>query len=204
LEETEQSFFSLNIIKSENFSQDPNFIRGLTEPFVELEQAANNDKKMIVITPIYQRDAALHSDPIGVIIAKMRTLELDEILLSKSGLGETGEVYLVDENHFMISESRFVENSVFNQKVDTPPVVQCFNIGNDFNDVYYNYRSATTYGSSYCAKDLGFVLLAEIERDETLQPLLILQDRIFLTGIIITTGMGMIAKYGGKFGMVSI
>ncbi|MFB5611385.1 MAG: adenylate/guanylate cyclase domain-containing protein, partial [Nitrosopumilaceae archaeon] len=47
--------------------------------------------------------------------------------------------------------------------------------------------------SSYCAKDLGFVLLAEIDEAETVQPILILQDRIFQTGLAITAAMVAVA-----------
>ena len=52
----------------------------------------------------------------------MRTTALDQILLNRSGLGETGETYLVNTDKLMITESRFIENAIFNQRVDSPPV----------------------------------------------------------------------------------
>ena len=59
----------------------------------------------------------------------------------------------------------------------------------NFTGFYLDYRGINIYGSSYCANDLGFVLLAEIDEAETIQPILILQNRIFQTGVIITTIM---------------
>jgi class 3 adenylate cyclase len=93
----------------------------------------------------------------------------------------------------MLSESRFIENTIFKQKVDTIPVQKCFTEGIDYEGLYPDYRGISIYGSSYCARDSGFVLLAEIDEAETIQPILTLQGRIFETGLLIITGMAIIA-----------
>ena len=93
----------------------------------------------------------------------------------------------------MLSESRFFENAVFQQTVDTLAVKKCFNDGADFLGSYTDYRDVPIYGSSYCAKDLGIVLLAEIDKEEVEEPIGVLQDRILQTGIAITLGMGLVA-----------
>ena len=71
----------------------------------------------------------------------------------------------------MLSESRFFENAVFQQTVDTLAVKKCFNDGVDFLGSYTDYRDVSIYGSSYCAKDLGIVLLAEIDKQEVEEPI---------------------------------
>ena len=43
----------------------------------------------------------------------MRTAAIDNILDNRSGLGETGEVYIVNNDFLMLSESRFFENALF-------------------------------------------------------------------------------------------
>ncbi len=190
-------FFSLvKLHGSDNFSNDENFLRGLIQPFAFFEPAENAGSKMIVVTPIFSGEKG--ADPIGVIIAKMRTEEINEILLNRSGLGETGEVYLVNEDFLMMSESRFIENAPFNQIVDTYPVRECFENGNKVSGIYPDYRGVSIFGFSYCAPDLGFVLLAEINESETLQPISVLQNRIFLTGIIITIVMAVAAFFVAK------
>lgn len=185
-------FFSLGRITVDDFSNDPLFIKGLNENFVDFEKVSSG-RKMIVVTPIFERDSNISSEPIGVIIAKMRTASIDEILLNRSGLGDTGEIYMVNEDYLMISESRFLENAPFNQRVDTFGVTECFENDSEVVGFYPDYRGITVYSSSYCAKDLGFVLLAEIDEAETVQPILILQDRIFQTGLVITAVMAAIA-----------
>ena len=190
------TFFSLGRTTSD-FSEDPLFIKGLNENFVDFEQVSTG-RKMIIVTPIFERDNKISSEPIGVIIAKMRTASIDEILLNISGLGETGEVYMVNDNHIMISESRFIENAPFNQRVDTLPVTQCFDDDSEVVGFFPDYRGVPIYGSSYCAKDLGFVLIAKIDEAETVQPIQILQDRIFQTGLVITVVMAAVAFFLSK------
>ena len=190
-------FFSLvKLGSTDNFSGDLKFLRGLQQPFAVFEPGENGGSKMIVVTPIFSGEKG--AEPIGVIIAKMRTEEINQILLNRSGLGETGEVYLVNEEKLMISESRFIENAPFNQIVDTYPVRECFEKGNKVSGVYPDYRGVNIFGFSYCAPDLGFVLIAEIDESETLQPVSALQDRIFLTGVIITIVMGIAAFFMAK------
>ncbi|MEJ2260370.1 MAG: HAMP domain-containing protein [Nitrosopumilaceae archaeon] len=185
-------FFSLGRIEKNNFINDPLFEKGLKSSFVEFEPFQNN-KKMIVVSPIFAEDGKFGDEAIGVVISRMRTAAIDSILLNRSGLGESGEIYIVNRDFLMLSESRFIENTIFKQKVDTLGVQKCFNEGVNYEGSYLDYRGTTIYGSSYCADDLGFVLLAEIDESETIQPILILQERIFETGLLITTGMAIIA-----------
>jgi class 3 adenylate cyclase len=190
-------FFSLVRLKTtDNFSNDPKFLRALQEPFAIFEPSEEGGSKLIVGTPIYGQEK--NTKPIGVIIATMRTDEFNNILLHRSGLGETGEVYLVNQDHLMITESRFIENAPFNQIVDTLPVRECFENGKEMSGIYTDYRSNTVFGVSYCVPDLGFVLLAEFDEDETLQPVSVLQNRIFLTGLAITIVMAIVAFFLAK------
>jgi len=191
------AFFSLDRLKDNDFSQDPRFIKGMRDSFVEFKSVENFENKLIVTIPIFAIDNGKNSEPIGVIISTMHSTEIDKILLSSS-LGETGEIYLVNDDFLMISESRFVENAVFNQKVETLGTIQCFEKGEEIQGLYQDYRGIWIFGSTYCLKDSGLVLLAEIDEDETLEPVLILQDKIMQTGIVITLAMGVIAFFFSK------
>jgi len=185
-------FFSLGKLTDNNFLHDPLFQKGLKQPIIDFEPTTTG-KKMIVVSPIFAQDSKKNDDPIGIVISRIRTESLDSILVDRSGLGETGEVYIVNDGFLMLSESRFINNAIFKQKVDTIPVQKCFREGETFTGFYPDYRKISIYGSSYCANDLGFVLLAEIDEAETIQPILVLQNRIFQTGLIITTVMIIVA-----------
>jgi HAMP domain-containing protein len=184
--------FTLGKVTNTDFLNDPLFNKGLTKSFVDFEPTPIG-KKMIVVSPIFAEDSKIGDEPIGVIISRMRTAALDNILTNTSGLGETGEVYIVNDGFLMLSESRFIDDVIFKQKVNTIPVQECFREGKEHIGFYLDYRDIQIYGSSYCANDLGLVLLAEIDESEIVGPILILQDKLFQTGILITTGMAIIA-----------
>jgi class 3 adenylate cyclase len=185
-------FFSLSGNTNEDFVEDEFFQRGLKESFVEFE-SSEVGKKMIIVSPIFADDNKIGDEAIGVIISRMRTSSIDNVLVNRSGLGESGEVYIVNNQLLMLSESRFLDNVVFQQKVDTLAVQKCFNNGEEFLGFYEDYRNILIYGSSYCADDLGIVLLVEIDKAEIEKPINILQDRILQTGIVMTIGMGIAA-----------
>ena len=118
-------FFSLGRIEKDDFENDPLFQKGIQSSFVEFEPFQDT-KKMIVISPIFAEDSKIGDEAIGVVISRMRTAAIDDILLNRSGLGESGEIYIVNRDFLMLSESRFIENTIFKQKVDTLPVQTCF------------------------------------------------------------------------------
>ena len=167
------------------------FQRAMTASALEF-QMVSGQRKAIVAAPIYG-----HADPepIGVVTATMDVAGFDEILLNRKGLGQTGEVYLVNENRTLISESRFIENAAFHTQVDTLAANECFDNDKEVFARYPDYRGIPIIGSSYCAKDLGFVLLAEIDEAEIFHPITELRDAILAAAIVITGVVVTISVY---------
>jgi signal transduction histidine kinase len=126
-------------------------------------------------------------------------------------LGQTGETYIVNRDEMMVTQSRFVSNSTFAQKVDTPPVIECFKNGNSLSGIYstylktpdklgtyymakgglayHNYTETPVFGTSYCNRDSGFVLLGEIDVSELYSPLVKLQDNYTIMIVLISLGV---------------
>jgi hypothetical protein len=177
-----------------NYSDHLELRRGVTEPFVYFD-LKDNERKTIVTVPVLRIDNNETSNPVGVIVATMDSRAFDEILLNRKGLGQTGEVYLVNEDKKMISESRFIENAAFRQTVDTLPVKECFEKDKEINTIYNDYRNIPIVGFSYCAKDLGLVLLAEIDEAEIFKPIAQLKNQIIVISIIISSILVAIAVY---------
>lgn len=190
-------FFSLSGNADEDYIQNELFQKGLKKSFIVFEPTESG-KRLVVVSPIFADDSKKGDEPIGVIISKTRTTSIDNILLNRSGLGETGEVYIVNGDYMMLSESRFFENAVFNQKVDTIGVQKCFNEKENHVGFYPDYRNVPIYGASNCMPELGIVLLAEIDEKELVEPIKILQTRIFLTSLLITMLMGLLAYFAAE------
>jgi PAS domain S-box-containing protein len=98
----------------------------------------------------------------------------------------------------MISDSRFIENAAFHQTVDTLPVRDCFEKGEEIHTAYNDYRNIPIVGFSYCAKDLGLVLLAEIDEAEIFGPITQLKNEIIVASIAISAIVVVIAFYVSK------
>src|SRR5215467_4254305 len=161
----------------------------------------DNKRKTIVTVPVLQmsgNNKTSSRTPIGKIVATMDTKPFDEILLNRKGLGRTGEVYLVNQNKKMITDSRFIENAAFHQTVDTLPVRDCFEKGEEIHAIYNDYRNIPIVGFSYCAKDLGLVLLAEIDEAEIFGPITQLKNEIIVASIAISAIVVAIAFYVSK------
>ncbi len=151
----------------------------------------DNERKAIVEVPVLDKDRY-----IGTIVATLGVNSFDEILLNRKGLGDTGEVYLVNQDKILISESRFIEDAAFKIPVDTLPVRECFEKGAEISSsIYPDYRNVPIFGSSYCAKDLGFVLLAEIDEAELFAPIIELRNATIMTTLIISAVVSIISLF---------
>ena len=84
---------------------------------------------------------------------------------------KTSEIYLVNKKELMITPSRFAEDAVLKQKVDTEPIKKCFEENQEFSGIYKNYLGKEVIGASMCLTDQGLALIAEIGKDELFFPL---------------------------------
>ena len=133
--------------------------------------------------------------PLGVLIITSKTASTDDILLNRSGLGDTGEVYLVNYDGVMISESRFLQHTQYSQIVDTLGVQNCLDdiptVG-----IYPDYRDISIFGATHCSD--SFILLAEIDEQEALKPIIKLETDLVLLGVIITALMGTVTFFTSR------
>lgn len=118
--------------------------------------------------------------------------ELFKITTDRTGLGETGEVYLVNKDYYMISPSRFIDDVILKRKVDlrylehfepsdTPPKAEI--------DIFKDYRGIEVLSVDIHLPEMNWCLIAEIDTQEAFAPitqltitlLLILVIMLFIT-----------------------
>lgn len=189
-------FSLINNKNKNNFLADQRFVKGTKEPFAEIILGKDNKRKLVTVTPIF--DKPKDKEAIGVAIVTTNTQSIDQILLNRFGLGNTGEAYLVNKNNMMVTESRFIENAPFHQVVNTHAVGECFENKKNFHGQYIDYRQVFILGSSSCMEDLGLVLLVEIDDNEVFQPVKNLQEKIIMLGVIMTLIVGTAAFFLSK------
>lgn len=135
------------------------------------------------VAPVYDSTNRLA----GFVAVAQELVVANDILANKLFLGETGETYLADSSGLMITDSRFVKDAKYTQLIETPPIQECFANGSDVvGGLYTNYRGSYVFGASNCDRNLGIVLISEVDRDEMFASLRTLQYQFLLTsgGII--------------------
>ena len=172
--------FSLNaqdIVKIETL---PASERKLAKTSTKFIQGDDNERLLKISSPIINDE---NGSSIGRVVVTTHTTVFDSVLLNRFGLQETGEVYLVNRDRMMISESLFVEDAPFQQQVDSEPVRLCFEGGQSVSGMtYVDYRGVEIFGISYCENNLGFVMLTEVDESVVLEPIYELQQTIVIMG----------------------
>ncbi|WP_298492639.1 ATP-binding protein [uncultured Algibacter sp.] len=114
--------------------------------------------------------------------------KIKNILLERTGMGNTGESYLVGEDYFMRSQSRFLpKERPFDILVKTEGLVKALS-GKEGRGVYKDYRGVEVYGvySQISISKLKWVILSEIDKSEVIAPLEDLKKRLLGVILIIT------------------
>jgi len=114
--------------------------------------------------------------------------ELFKITTDYTGLGETGEVYLVNKDGYMISPSRFIDEIFLKQKVDlrylehfepsdTPPKAEI--------DIVKDYRGIEVLSLDIHLPKMNWCLMAQIDAKEAFAPITQLTNTLILVFVII-------------------
>ena len=121
----------------------------------------------------------------GAILFKVDAITLNEITQNKhSVIGETGEVYLINSDKYMITESRFTKNAILKQKVDTKTTDNCFK-GEETLGIYDDYRGVPIVGAAMYISDLDFCILTEMDYSEAISEAVALRNKIIIIILVV-------------------
>ena len=165
----------------------------------EMETAFSGFEQIVVMAPIFSKSK---DKPIGIIVNHIFLTELNRLLSGKLvtdlitanwrkdenthiNRHRTMEVYLVNKDKLMITESKFVENSILRQAVDTPPVRECINNYSEMSGFYKDYRGVDVAGASICIPAMQWTLIVEIDTDEVMEPLSDMRRNALIAGSIV-------------------
>jgi len=144
--------------------------------------------------PLADRDTG---ELLGVLVARLDSSGLDKIMTDHTGLGRTGETYLVNEDGFMITPSRFREDTFLKQKIDTENArewlahVAAMRAGRlpethgHEAEVFTNYRGVRVLGVHGHVSATGWGLMAEMDAREAFAPIARLRSAVLLCGALV-------------------
>lgn len=105
---------------------------------------------------------------------------------SRSGLGTSGETYLVGKDRLMRSQSRFIQHSVLNTHVYSDAVSMVFSEG-EGQTITRDYRGISVLSSftPVAVPGLDWALMAEIDVAEAMIPIYHSRNMILLVSVIL-------------------
>lgn len=122
--------------------------------------------------------------------------EIQEILLERTGLGESGESYLVGNDYQLKTKLRFDLPPGKGTTIQTPGVLRALE-GITGEDNFRDYRGIFVF-SSFELMDMNglqWVMLSEINSDEALKPLTRLRTNLLIIVAIITAFILVVSYY---------
>ena len=139
---------------------------------------------------------------LGVLVARSDLAGLNEIACDRTGLGKTGEIFIVNKEGYMITPSRFREDTFLKQKVDT------LNAGHSLLDKdkklvsrkhelnpFRSYRGAVVLGSSAYIPQMQWYLCSEIEKKEALTSLVTIRLLFVFIMTLVPVGAWLIGVF---------
>lgn len=138
---------------------------------------------------------------IGVIAYQIPIESLNKTMSERTGLGETGETYLVDANNIMLTDSRFTSTPFASRTpINSHAVTQAMN-GQSGAEIIDNYVASKVVSSFQPINFRGtrWALIAEISEAEMSAPI---EDQIWtllLSSIVVISLLGVVGYFiGGR------
>ena len=152
----------------------------------EIPDPVSGKVKMFMEAPVFMANHNLA----GRIILELPSDEINTIMLNNdpnSGLGLTGETYLVGKDFKMRSSSRFIRNSILRTTVHTRPMLSAIS-GEEGHTITRDYRFIQVLSSYSRVKipGLNWYILAEIDQKEAMVPIYRMRNSILLLSTLIS------------------
>ncbi|HEC23779.1 MAG TPA: GAF domain-containing protein, partial [Chloroflexi bacterium] len=165
----------------------------LTDPYIQppFYDVATGDLTMIFTYPITNEAGEL----VGVLAAKPEVGFLGEVMTQRTGLGETGETYLVSlESHYLLTPSHF-EGYPLRRAYHSEGIDRALE-GESGSGLYEGYRGTRVFGVYRWLPELQAALIAEEEQAEAFAPFReVTATTASLTGlaVLVAAALGSIA-----------
>lgn len=150
--------------------------------------------QVFIAVPVFQNNIYC-----GALVTEILPEAINSILFNKNpgtGLGKTGEAYLVGLDGMMRSPSRFVPGAVLNVTVNSEGFKKALDRKEGVG-IYKDYRGVEVLGAYGYLEEGGAsrIILAEIDLSEAMVPLVVIRNEIMFLSLIIVLAIFAIAWF---------
>ncbi|MFZ2881438.1 MAG: ATP-binding protein, partial [Candidatus Moraniibacteriota bacterium] len=157
-----------------DYSQREEYLKALDRDFIsDVKKEENADNHYLTISvPFLDAERKQFQ---GVLIGKINSKALSNIVAEKVDLGGTGEIFLLNGEKKFITPAKYLDRDVIlNQKVETANSEKCFLEKNDsgtnreYNTVrtFLDYRNVSSIGTHAYISRMNWCLVAKMDEAE--------------------------------------
>jgi len=163
----------------------PYFLIGQTKLMEDIYTAPETGKPAVTIaTPLFDDGKRR----IGVLATHLDLARIDRLIQERSGLGATGESYLIDSSHTFISAEALFNKQAFQNGAHSEGIDAALQ-KQDGSGLYVNYAGVPVIGVYHWMDDKEAALFAEISQEEAFAPAQQLALNILLVGFASTLAL---------------
>ncbi|MFW6229686.1 MAG: methyl-accepting chemotaxis protein, partial [Halanaerobium sp.] len=142
-----------------------------------------------------------NDDTLGVIALQVSDEAINRIMSERTGLGDSGETYLVGSDNLMRSNSRFTsEDDILEREVDTLAVEEAL-AGKENTQIVEDYRGVNVLSSynSLEVDGIDWAILAEIDEEEAFSEISAMTRNTYIQIAIIAFLVILIAYFLARY-----
>ncbi|NLF13201.1 MAG: GAF domain-containing protein [Anaerolineaceae bacterium] len=165
------------------------FRQGLEGPYLQPPRLSPGLRR----TSVYASRPVVNyqGEVLGVLVGRASVTKLTAIMAERTGLGLTGETYLVGSSQTLLTPTRA---GVTNVWIDSQAIRRAIADRRHGSGLYENYDGQAVVGAWHWLPELEAVLVAEQQQDEAFRPvytLLAIAAAVGLLGVLVAVGVSL-------------
>ena len=162
------------------------FVRGKEGTFVQNIYISSEYSRplMTVATPVKDDNGNL----LGILAGRLSLNDIDNRMHERSGLGETGDVYILNRFYYHISDPKLKAGQPLKEELHSPGIDECIG-GKSVTSIYKNYEGGEVFGAYKWLDEREMCIIAEMSKSEAYSPIYGLRNGIIAAIVILMGGL---------------
>ena len=148
-------------------AQDLFFKEGQSTAYIQRVYTSQETRRptITIATPLFDQAKR----PVGVLAGHLNLTRVDRIIMERTGLGVSGETYLVNPSYEFVSAAQ-PDNPTFKQGGIHSTGISAALLGKNGQGLYFNYQGVPVVGVYNWLNEQGVALMVEISQAEAFEP----------------------------------